>query len=405
MRSLRTPSVANPVRATVLTGSHPAPPVRLKRPFRIALVAPRNMRFTPLAATSIDLHIHETALWSRFRDMITVFAEEVTAPFGDVRARFWPKGRPKGHLERLLTEEAPDLIVAHQHLPTAARLAARFPKVPVALVRHNFQNPPRNMLSGMWKRVLLNRLSAIAFVSEQCRDNFEQNWSGLCPPLHVTPNGVDAGLWSADTAKEPIALFVGRLAPEKGVLEAAIGIGRALAKAPDWRAAFVLASSPVHSAYAETVRDALRTLGDRVTIVDDARHSEVRSWMARSAIAVAPTQGEESFGRVAVEAMASGAAVVASRASGFIEVVGDAGVLLAKPDAACIDDAVSGLINEPERRERLSAAARARVEDRYDLPRSVAGFDRMVAGLLGAECCSADEVAAVAPGAPSSPTL
>lgn len=370
------------MRAPALTDPRPAPALVLTKPVRIALVAPRNMRFTPTAATSIDLHIHETALWSRFRDCITVFAEEVDNPFPDVRARFWPRGRPKGHLERLLAEEDPHLIVAHQHLPTAARLAARFRRVPVALVRHNFQNPPRNWVSGQWKRMLFNRLSAIAFVSEQCRDSFDRNWPGLRPPVHVTPNGVDAGLWSPDTEKERIAVFVGRMAPEKGVLEAAQGIGRALAHAPDWRAVFIVAAGTEHSDYASHVRAELSPLGNRVSIVEDARHEEVRRWMARSAIAVAPTQGEESFGRVAVEAMASGAAVVASRASGFIEVVGDAGILLAQPTGADINAAVSELIADPKRREELSDAARTRVEDRYDLSRSVVAFDQMVASLL-----------------------
>ncbi len=358
--------------------ARPSLPTDLK----LALVAPRNMRFSPHAATSIDLHIHETALWSQFRENIVVLAEEVDHPFADVRARFWPRGRSKGHLEQLLREENPALIVAHQHLPTAARLAARFPKVPVALVRHNFQNPPRNWLSGLWKRMAFNRLSAIAFVSERCRSSFEQNWPGMRMPVYVTPNGVDSGLWSADAEKKPIILFVGRLAPEKGVLEAAEGLERVLAQHHDWRAAFIIASSREHRDYAARVHATLARLGDRVEVIADAPHSEVRAWMARSAIAVAPTQGEESFGRVAVEAMASGAAVVASRASGFVEVVGDAGILLESPDAPHIAEAVEGLVRSPDRRAQLSRAARARVERRYDLSRSVVAFDRMVAEVL-----------------------
>ncbi len=349
---------------------------------RIALVAPRNMRFTPTAATSIDLHIHETACWSRFRAGIVVFAEEVAAPFDDVRARFWPKGRSKGHLERLLAAEAPDLIVAHQHLPTAARLAARFPRVPVALVRHNFQNPPRNRLSGWWKRQTFNRLSAIAFVSERCRQSFEEHWPGIRPPVFVTPNGVDSRAWSPAPEKEPIVLFVGRMAPEKGVLEAARGLEAVLAARPGWRAVFITASSEEHAAYATEVRAVLARSPERVELVEDAPHAEVRRWMARAAISVAPTQGEESFGRVAVEAMASGTAVVASRASGFVEVVGDAGVLLEAPRAEEIQAAVQALIDAPERRRALGEAARRRVEERYDLGRSVVAFDLMAARLL-----------------------
>lgn len=360
----------------------PPRPPRLDPSVTIALVAPRNMRFSPASATSIDLHIHETARWSRFSDNIVVFAEEVEAPFADVRTRFWPKGRSKGHLERLLREAAPSLIVAHQHLPTASRLAAKFRDVPVALVRHNFQNPPRNLISGFWKRISLNRLAAIAFVSERCRESFEAYWPGLKPPVHVTPNGVDSRLWQADCEKQPILLFVGRMAPEKGVLEAALGVEAALAPRPDWRAAFVLAANGDGDPYAHAVNQVLGRLGSRVDVVLDAKHAEVRDWMARSAIAVAPTQGEESFGRVAVEAMASGTAVVVSRASGFVEVVGEAGVLLDQPEPREIARSLGELMDDPVRRDALSRAGRRRVEERYDLRRSVMAFDRMAEALL-----------------------
>jgi len=376
-----------------------APPVWQDRApgpgLRIALIAPRNMRFSPTSATSIDLHIHETALWSRYRDRIVVFAEAIAEPFGDVSARFWPKGRPKGHLERLLAEERPDIIVAHQHLPTAARLARRFPNVPVVLVRHNFQNPPRNYFSAILKRRQFNRLAAIAFVSERCRDDFLQRWSGIRPPVHVTPNGVDARLWQAGCQKEPVILFCGRLAPEKGVLEAALGVEQTLAERPGWRAVFILACSPDNAAYAGEVRHALARIGDRVTVIEDAAHAQVRDWMARSSIALAPTQGEESFGRVAVEAMASGTAVIVSRASGFVEVVGDAGLLLDRPEAGAVHAALLRLIDAPAERARLSGAGRARVEARYDLPRSVVAFDRMVGALLDAR----GHAAAMDPGA------
>jgi len=352
---------------------------------KIALVAPRNMRFAAHSATSIDLHIHETARWSAFRNNIVVFAEEIDDPFNDVRVRFWPKGRPKGHLERLIASEAPDLIVAHQHLPTAARLAQRFRGTPVALVRHNFQRPPRNRLSAWLKRRSFHRLAALAFVSERCRDQFDVDWPGVVTPRFVTPNGVDSRLWRPGPEKEPVALFVGRMAPEKGVLEAAEGLAAVLAERDDWRARFILAKGSADESYTAAVNAAIARMGPRAETVIDAPHSEVREAMSRSSIVVAPTQGEESFGRVAVEAMSSGAAIIASRASGFVEVIGDAGILLKRPDAAHVAEAVRRLVDAPEERHALSHAARARVEARWDLSRSAVAFDRMATTLLSGQ--------------------
>ena len=45
---------------------------------------------------------------------------------------------------------------------------------------------------------------------------------GLLWPIFITPNGVDSRLWQPGE-KENVILFVGRLAPEKGVLEDAEG--------------------------------------------------------------------------------------------------------------------------------------------------------------------------------------
>jgi len=124
----------------------------------------------------------------------------------------------------------------------------------------------------------------------------------------------------------------------------------------------------------------LRRIGPRVSVTENADHAAVRAAMAAASIAVAPTQGEESFGRVAVEAMASGAAVIASRASGFVEVVGEAGVLIDRPDGARVAEALLSLIDAPGLRARLSLAGRERVEARYDLARAVMPFDRGACG-------------------------
>ncbi|HUE29337.1 MAG TPA: glycosyltransferase [Verrucomicrobiae bacterium] len=68
----------------------------------------------------------------------------------------------------------------------------------------------------------------------------------------------------------------------------------------------------------------------------------------------------EGFGLTVCEAMASGAAVVAVAATALPEVVGDAGVLVARSDPGLLADALARLIAEPETRAALGAAARAR---------------------------------------------
>jgi phosphatidyl-myo-inositol alpha-mannosyltransferase len=81
----------------------------------------------------------------------------------------------------------------------------------------------------------------------------------------------------------------------------------------------------------------------------------------------APNTGGESFGIVLAEAMAAGAPIVASDLDAFRRVLrgGRAGELFASGDAADLAGAIGRLLDDPQRRAVLSAAASAAVRD-YD---------------------------------------
>lgn len=348
----------------------------------IAVVMPRNMRFSPRGATSIDLYAREIAQASRFAAEMTVFAERTADPFADVRTRFWEPGASMAARTRLIAGARPRLAVVHQHLPTAAELAWKLKDTPVALVRHNFVKPRSGLLGSFRRRLQLRRLAGIAFVSACCRQAFRDDWPDVGMPLFVTPNGIDTGAWRPAPAKQQRIVFTGRLAPEKGVLEAVRALATVLPRHPGWDAVLVLVTAPRKDNYAETVRDAVSTAGDGIAVLENLPHDQLRPILAEAAIALAPTQNAEPFGRVAIEALASGAALIATRRGGFVEVVGDAGVLVEPPSAAVLAEAIDGLISDPARRAGLIALGPARVAGRYDLPSAAAAFDAMLDALM-----------------------
>ncbi|MEO1533752.1 MAG: glycosyltransferase, partial [Pseudomonadota bacterium] len=93
-----------------------------------------------------------------------------------------------------------------------------------------------------------------------------------------------------------------------------------------------------------------------------------------------PTQAAEPFGRVALEAMATGAAVVASAAGGLGPLVAGAGITLDRADTDALAAAAGPLMADETARDRLAAAGRARAEA-WNLTAAGAAFDTMAARL------------------------
>ena len=126
-------------------------------------------------------------------------------------------------------------------------------------------------------------------------------------PHYVPPEAL-AERSSADAGG--YALFVGRLSPEKGVavaMEAAAAAGVPLRVAGD---------GPLEHELRAAAPPGVELLGR----VDE---HELRELYAGAAMAVVPSLGEETFGFFALEAMAAGLPVIASRAGALPEIVGE----------------------------------------------------------------------------------
>jgi sugar transferase (PEP-CTERM/EpsH1 system associated) len=78
-----------------------------------------------------------------------------------------------------------------------------------------------------------------------------------------------------------------------------------------------------------------------------------------------------------LEAMAAGKPVVATKIGGNPEVVvdGETGILVPPKDASVMADAIIKLLNDAELRERMGAAGRRRVEEKFSLDRMVREYE------------------------------
>jgi glycosyltransferase involved in cell wall biosynthesis len=100
----------------------------------------------------------------------------------------------------------------------------------------------------------------------------------------------------------------------------------------------------------------------------------LRGLLRRAAMVVVPTTGNETFGFAALEAMAAGVPVVASRAGALPEIVGD-DACVPRGDALALAARMQELWNDPEQRAADGEAGIRRARDEF-------GEERYVRSLL-----------------------
>jgi glycosyltransferase involved in cell wall biosynthesis len=167
----------------------------------------------------------------------------------------------------------------------------------------------------------------------------------------------------AEIAKKPQIAYVGRLDEAKGAPFLMRAWDGFRAKRPRSRLRLVVAGGgELSSAVARWA-----TQHPSVTIAGHVSRQEVFRILASSRAVVVPSQWEETFGLVAVEAMAAGTAPVASAHGAFPELVteGIDGALFAPSDIDALIDIVADIDHNPHRWEEYGDQARLTYQSRF----------------------------------------
>ncbi len=347
---------------------------------------PPREGFSPAAAGAIGLAVRLVAT----PDDVVVGHPRVRSPFPGPRfvpaiEDHWPGsslGRYARAVARALRAVSPSRIEVQNRPHVALALARRFPSVPVSLHLHN---DPRTMRASASPRARarLGRVVAVASVSSHLARAWQEG-SDAIPPAAILPNAIDLAALPSPAppdAREALILFVGRIVADKGAdlfVEAAAAV---LPSLPGWRAEMIGADrfSPDSPDTPFLARLRPRAAASGVTLTGYATHAAVLEAMACAAIVVAPSRWEEPFGLVALEAMASGAALVTTRRGGLPEVAGDAAMLVPHEDANALAAAIAALARDDARRAELSRKGRLRAL-RFDAPAARARLDAFRAG-------------------------
>ncbi|MHB1225420.1 MAG: glycosyltransferase, partial [Gemmatimonadaceae bacterium] len=271
-------------------------------------------------------------------------------------------------------------------LPLVRRLG-----VPFIVTFHGYDATASDQELQRWAkrgRVFLQRRGAmqreaarVIAVSHFIRDMLlEKGWPSERVLVHYM--GVDTELFRPDPAarplaeREPLVFFAGRLIEKKG-LEYLIDAMR-LVRASVPEAQVVIAGHGERLARLERRAADARV---RVRFVGRATADEVRGWMARAQLYCMPSvraaDGDgEGLPTALVEAMACGLPVVATVHAGIPEAVahGSTGLLADERDPAALARHIIALLTDADLRERMGAAARSRVLERFDHRRQAASL-------------------------------
>lgn len=216
---------------------------------------------------------------------------------------------------------------------------------------------PTTLANRVWGKVERQAADMFLPVSQAMAEINQLDKHGV--PYRVIPNFIpndldvlpaDANPLLAQLPKDDYLLFVGDVARDKGVevlLRAYAEMGS--------RIPLVLIGRPV--------TDLSAILPPNTQILQSWPHDAVMSAWSRCSIALVPSLCLESFGIVALEAMAMGRPIVASRIGGLPDIVadGETGFLVPPGDSITLREAIQRLLDDPSLRERMGAMAKQRV--------------------------------------------
>jgi phosphatidylinositol alpha-mannosyltransferase len=268
-----------------------------------------------------------------------------------------------GSVRRYFERERFDIVHIHEPLvPLLAYYALLFsPHAAHVATFHMYsenESPFLRAARGVLGRFMSLRFDRALAVSRPAADFAGLVWAR---PLTVIPNGVPTFTYvpprpmnrEGNPGRPLRLLFVGNQKDPRKGLPYLVEAHRRLRARGSNLTLDVIGEGPLH----DDQDLGLRILGRIAT------ESELAAHYRSCDIFVAPSTGQESFGIVLLEAMASGRPVICSDILGYREVVDPEGASLVPPgDVGALCEAIDGLAGDKARRDRMGRVNRSRAQ-------------------------------------------
>jgi glycosyltransferase involved in cell wall biosynthesis len=321
--------------------------------------------------------MRRTAGIGRYAESLVAAMRDLDAVDVRVSTPWWPPPREDWALRFLNAQ--PAALASLRHRPAVVHSLDANPVLGFPLRRqvatvHDvipWTRSPRHRHVALYlraQRARLRRCGAVVTVSAAARGEVIDTLDLDPSRVHAIPNGV-ASTFTAEPGPEDerlrreagvattgYVLWVGSLGahdPRKAL----DGLLAAMAAIADLGLALVMVGR--HGAESDRLVGGARSLGVELVLpgfVSDASLAAIY----RGARVVTLPSLHEGFGLPALEAMASAAPLVATRAGNLVDLVGEAGLLVPPGDAGELANALRAAATDDTLRERLVAAGPAR---------------------------------------------
>jgi phosphatidyl-myo-inositol alpha-mannosyltransferase len=319
------------------------------------------------------------------QDVIQI-GQAIAVPYNGSVGRITLSARLEYLVMKILERERFDII--HHHEPLVPLLSAQIldrKTCPQVATFHAFGG----FSFGYWlfrpvAQRYMNKLDGRIAVSSAARHFISRYFPG---EYRIIPNGVDVDFYANARAfpeyrdGKTNILFVGRLEPRKGAEYLVRAYAKVKRSCPQTRLIVVGRGPELGDLRRFVHREGLGDVlfAGRPSDVDKARFYKTAD------IFCAPSTGQESFGVVLLEAMAAGAAVIASDIHGYKRVVqrNVSGLLVEPKDADGLAAGIERLVADTELRARLGTAGSARAREfdwSYVTDQLLAFYDEVIRG-------------------------
>jgi phosphatidylinositol alpha-mannosyltransferase len=206
-------------------------------------------------------------------------------------------------------------------------------------------------------------------------------------PYRIIPNAIDVDFFHPDAKPmphladdRPRILFLGRFEPRKGLKYLLMALPEIVRRVPDVQLV-VVGTGPFGYSYKEYLD---KDVQQHVVWAGLVPNEDRPRYYASCDVYCSPAIGNESFGIVLLEAMATGRPVVASDIQGYRKVLGhgEEGLLVPPRDTRKIADALVHVLKNPDAARRMGAGGRRKAL-RYSWPRITDQVEELYRELLG----------------------